>query len=196
MGTYMAWNENNYQLQQKVLAIAQQYRIMDPSGNLVGYVKQKAFKLKEDIRVFADDTMQQEVLLIKQQQVLDFAGTFAVTDVATGQLVGFLKRKGLKSIMKDDWEILDTQGQIIGRIYEAGGALATLRRFIGFLAIIPKTYNVELNGQIVSLFKQKFKVIGDIWELDFTGDPNHALDRRLGICGALMMSMVERKKGA
>jgi len=192
----MTWDQNHYQLQQKVLAVAMQYRILDPSGGLVGYVKQKVLKLKEDIRIFADDSMQQEVLLIKQKQVLDFTGAFAVSDPATGQLVGYLKRKGLKSIMKDEWEILDAQGQIVGRIYEAGGLMTTLRRFISFLAFIPKTYNVELNGQIVSIFKQKFKAIGDIWDLDFSGDPNHDLDRRLGICGALMMSMVERNKGA
>ncbi len=192
----MTWDQNHYQLQQKVLAVAMQYRILDPSGGLVGYVKQKVLKLKEDIRIFADDSMQQEVLLIKQKQVLDFTGAFAVSDPATGQLVGYLKRKGLKSIMKDEWEILDAQVQIVGLIYEAGGLMTTLRRFISFLAFIPKTYNVELNGQIVSIFKQKFKAIGDIWDLDFSGDPNHDLDRRLGICGALMMSMVERNKGA
>jgi len=195
-GTKMTWNENQYELQQKVLAIAQQYRILDSSGNLVGYVKQKAFKLKEDIRVFADDSMQQEVLLIKQQQVLDFSGAFAVSDPATGNLVGYLKRKGLKSILRDKWEILDTKGQIFGEISEADSALATLRRFIPFLAFIPKTYEVMVNGQLVATFKQKVKIIGDIWHLDFSADANRVLDRRLGICGALMMSMVERKKGA
>lgn len=192
----MTWDHNHYQLQQKVLAVAQQYRILDASGDLVGYVKQKVLKLKEDIRVFADDSMQKEVLHIMQKQVLDFSGTFAVSDAATGKLVGYLQRKALKSIMQDEWEILDTQGTIIGRIYEAGGALAIMRRFIPFLKFIPKTYNVELNGQTVSIFKQKVKIIGDIWELDFSGDPNQALDRRLGISGALMMAMVERARGA
>ena len=39
----------------KLLALASQIYIRDANGNLMGYVKQKMFKLKEDINIFADE---------------------------------------------------------------------------------------------------------------------------------------------
>jgi len=39
----------------KLLALASQIYIRDASGNLLGYVKQKLFKLKEDINIYADE---------------------------------------------------------------------------------------------------------------------------------------------
>ena len=46
----------NYPLQLsfKILAIARQLSVTDTTGRLVFYVKQKAFKLKEAVTVFAD----------------------------------------------------------------------------------------------------------------------------------------------
>ena len=40
----------------KLLAIASQIYIRDANGQLTGYVKQKLFKLKEDINIFADES--------------------------------------------------------------------------------------------------------------------------------------------
>lgn len=192
----MAWDQDHFIIKQKVLAVAQQYSILTQDEQLIGYVKQRLLKLKEDIRIFTDETMTQEVLHIKQQQVLDFSGTFAVTDPTSGQLIGYLKRKGLKSALKDTWEILDPKGQPMAQILESGGGLTLLRRLIPPLRLIPKTYTVEMSGQVITEYKQRFKIIGDIWELDFSMDPNHVLDRRLGICGAMMMAMVERMSAA
>ena len=39
----------------KLLAIASQIYVRDANGQLIGYVKQKLLKLKEDINVFADE---------------------------------------------------------------------------------------------------------------------------------------------
>ena len=38
----------------KILAIAPQISVSDANGALVLYVKQKAFKLKEDVTIYAD----------------------------------------------------------------------------------------------------------------------------------------------
>ncbi len=48
------------------------FYVFDPNGALILYSKQKAFKLKEDIRVFTDETMQTEALSIQARHVLDF----------------------------------------------------------------------------------------------------------------------------
>ncbi|MCY1083605.1 hypothetical protein [Archangium lansingense] len=57
-----------------------------------------ALKLKEDLRVFTGEDMQQEVFSIKARNILDISATYDVTDSASGQKVGALRRKGLKSM--------------------------------------------------------------------------------------------------
>ena len=121
------------------------FHIYDLSENLIAYVEQKAFKLKEDITVFADEEKQNPLLNIKAQQIIDFSAAYTVTEVASGEVVGHLKRKGFKSILRDEWTIADVSGQEIGRIQEDSALLATIRRFLTNL--IPQSYNVEIHGQ-------------------------------------------------
>src|SRR3990172_2846008 len=55
------WFQNFYRIRKKVIALAQQYYIEDQAGRPLGYSRQKMFQLKEDIRVFTDDTMSREL---------------------------------------------------------------------------------------------------------------------------------------
>src|SRR4030095_15649211 len=82
--------------------------VYDANGALVLYSKMKAFKLKEDIRVCTDESLETEALSIQARSVLDFSGSYDVYDSATGERVGALRRKGLKSsFYKDEWVILN-----------------------------------------------------------------------------------------
>jgi hypothetical protein len=61
------------------------FYIYDPNGALVLFSKMKAFKLKEDIRVFTDETLQTEALSIQARSVLDFSSSYDVYDSASGR---------------------------------------------------------------------------------------------------------------
>ena len=62
---------DSYTIRKKLLSfLGQKFHIYDPQWQLVGYVKQKAFKLKEDIRVYADETCASELLVIKARQIV------------------------------------------------------------------------------------------------------------------------------
>src|SRR5262245_30515186 len=69
----------------------------DEQGNAIAFCKQKAFKLREDIRVYTDESMSREILLIRARRILDFSSAYDVIDSATQQSVGVLKRRGIKS---------------------------------------------------------------------------------------------------
>ena len=56
---------DQYLLKRQIFALAGKFRYYDPLGNLVMFSEQKMFKLREDIRVFADESKSQEVLQIK-----------------------------------------------------------------------------------------------------------------------------------
>ena len=184
---------SNYLVRRKILKIlGAAFHIYDPTGNIAFYSKQKAFKLKEDIRLYTGEDMQTEVLTIQARSMLDFSAAYDVFDPIANLKVGALKRKGMKSIIKDEWIIMDAQDQEIGFIREDSMALALVRRFLTNL--IPQTYHGEVNNQPVCVFKQNFNPFVTKINLDFSMDVNNLLDRRLGLAGAVLLCAIEGKQ--
>ena len=89
------------------------FRIFDPEGRLQFFVKQKAFKLKEELNVFADEGQSNKRLTIKARSVLDFSGTYDVTDATSGEVVGACKREGMKSMFRDSWLVLGAGDELL-----------------------------------------------------------------------------------
>ncbi|MFQ5817036.1 MAG: hypothetical protein ACE5H2_03650 [Terriglobia bacterium] len=177
----------------KVLALfTPKFHIYDQFGSLVAYVEQKAFKLKEDIRVFADEQKQQPLLHIQARQVLDFSAAYDVVVAATQEKVGALRRKGLKSLLKDEWLILDATDQPIGHLREDSALLATLRRFLTNL--IPQNYHVEVHGQPVGEIKQHFNPFVLKYSVDLRADPGRQFDRRLALAAVVLLLAIEGRQ--
>jgi uncharacterized protein YxjI len=187
------WYQNAYTIKKKVLTVWNKYWIQDQRGKNLGFSKQKMFKLKEDIRVYTDEKMKEELFKIKQQQILDLWATFAVVDTKTDATLGFIKRKALKSgLVRDEWEAYNAQNQLIGGIYEKTGR-GLARKYMPGGKLIPQKMTFELNNAPVAKIDQKFKVIGDIWNLTCTGLPQD-FDRRVLLGSMLLMGMIERKR--
>lgn len=161
------------------------------SKDLLFYSQLKAFKWKEDIRLFTDESMSSEVLSIKARQALDFSAAYDVIDSQKNEKVGVLKRKGFKSMLKDEWIVMDANDREIGLIKEDNLALALLRRAIG---IIPQKYHGEIHGSQVCSFQQNFNPFVMKIVADFSGDSRQAFDRRLGLAAALLLCAVEGKQ--
>jgi uncharacterized protein YxjI len=170
------------------------FYVYDSNGDLTLFSKMKAFKLKEDIRVFTGEDMTTEALSIQARSVLDFSGSYDVYDSATGQRVGALRRKGLKSsFYKDEWVILDGAEREIGLIQEENAFLALLRKYL-LGALIPQTFNVTIGDRTVAEFSQKFNLFVTKFSLNFALDPQGLLDRRLGIAAAILLCAIEGKQ--
>ena len=85
--------QTQYLLRKQMLKLfGATFRIYDQAGNLSFFVQQKAFKLKEDIRVYADEGKTTEMLVIQARQIIDFNAAYDVVDSLTGEKVGALKR--------------------------------------------------------------------------------------------------------
>ena len=130
-----------YLLKRQALALTGKFRIYDPAGRLVLFSEQKMFKLREDIRVFSDESKTQEVLSIKARQILDFSAAYDVVDSAYNQKVGALRRRGLQSILRDEWEVLDANDNVVGKLFEDSMGLALLRRFL-LGSWLPQNYDM------------------------------------------------------
>ena len=172
------------------------FRVYDPSGQLAFYSQQKAFKLKEDIRIYADESQAEEVLSIRARSWLDFAAAYDVVDPLSGEKVGALKRKGFKSMVQDEWVIMDANDRDVGLVREDNALLALVRRFVPFAEFIPQNFLGSISGQPVCEFRQHFNPIIQKITLDFSPDVTGLLDRRLGLAaGILLVAIEERQDG-
>ena len=183
----------SYLLKRQAISLTGKFRFYDPLGNLVMFSEQKMFKLREDIRVYSDESKTQEVLSIKARQIMDFSASYDVVDTAMNQKVGALRRKGLRSLLRDEWEVLDANDNIIGLIFEDSIGLALLRRFL-LGSWLPQNYDITLGQTRVGDLRQNFNLFRYELNLDFSMDTARMLDRRLGIAAGTLLAAVEGKE--
>jgi hypothetical protein len=185
----------SYLLKRQVFALTGKFRFYDPGENLVMFSEQKMFKLREDIRVYSDETKSQEVLSIKARQIIDFSAAYDVVDTAYNQKVGTLRRKGWSSMLRDEWQVLDADENQIGVLFEDSMGMALLRRFL-LGSWLPQNYDITLGETRVADLKQNFNLFRYELNLDFTMDPSQKLDRRLGIAAGILLAAVEGRQSS
>lgn len=189
-GAFPAFAADRLLFRRKVFKLfGNAFHVYTPDGSLVLYGKQKAFKLKEDIRVYQDEAQARELLVIKARSIIDFSAAYDVHDATTGERVGAYRRKGLRSILRDKWEILDTGDFVIGTIEEDSMYKALLRRFLSNL--IPQSYVIEAGGVEVGRLKQRFNPF--VFKADYS--VIGGLDRRLILAGMVLLMCVEGRQG-
>jgi hypothetical protein len=188
---HSAFQYDRYLLKRQVLALTGKFRFYNPGGVLVMFSEQKMFKLKEDIRVFADETKTQELLQIQARQIVDFSAAYDVIDSTTGDKVGVLRRKGFRSLLRDEWEVLDAGDQPLGILFEDSLGLALLRRFL-LGTFLPQNYDLTIEGQRVADLRQRFNLFR--YELDLSMDMAQQLDRRLGLAAGILLAAIEGKQ--
>ena len=183
-----------YTVRRKVLQlVGATFHVLDPHDQIVFYSTLKAFKLREDIRLYADEDMVTDLIVISARQIIDISATYDVTDATSGEKMGALKREGLKSILKDEWTILDVDEQEMGKVKEDSWLTAILTRILG--GLIPQTYNIEIGGVLVATMKQNANPFVTKITIDFAPDTQNLLDKRLGIATAILMCAIEGKQG-
>ena len=185
-----------YTLRRKVFTLlGAKFHIYDPNGQLALYAKLKAFKLKEDIRLYADEQMTTEVMSIRTQSIFDVAGTYDIHDTVANETVGALRRKGLKSIIRDEWLVIDKQGNTVGKIVEDSQLKAIVRRFIDLAAfLMPQKFHVEMGTQTVATYQQNFNPFVQKIAIDFTHDTGGKLDPRLGLAASVLLCAIEGRQ--
>lgn len=169
------------------------FRVLTLDGQLMHFVYQKAFKLKEDITVYADTAKQVPQLHIQARQIIDFSAAYDVVDVASGQKIGALRRKGWESMARDEWTVLNVYDQPIATIQEDSLAMALLRRLLSNL--IPQNYTVYQGQQAIGQIHGTWNPFIVKYTVDFSGDPNRYLDRRLALAGVVLLMCIEGKQG-
>ncbi len=167
-------------------------KVVSPENQLILFAKLKALKLREDIRLFADEAQAEEILRIHARTILDIGTIYDVFDSATDQKIGSVKRKGWKSILQDEWEIWDENEQVLALMSEDSMLLALVRRFLTNL--IPQKFTIADNkAQTVANIKQNFNP----FTIRLSCNVNEAspIDRRLTMVATIMLAAIEGRQG-
>jgi uncharacterized protein YxjI len=189
------------ELRFKLLALASQIFVRDRNGTLLLYVKQKMFKLKEDVRVFADTQQQRELFSIRADRIIDIAAEYAITDTAAGAALGSIKRQGMRSFWRAHYEIRGADGTTY-TVREESVMIRILDGILGQLPIVSAltgyvfnaAYRVTLpSGRPVmrivktpALFEGRFR-IESLMKME---EPQ----QNLLVLGALMLLLLERQR--
>jgi hypothetical protein len=186
---------HRYVLKRQILRlVGAGFRIFEAgSGRMAAYCDQKGFRLREDIRVYGDESKSREVLAIQARQILDFSAAYDVYDTEGRYKVGVLRRKGFSSMVRDEWEVLDPADRLIGVVREDSVQLALIRRLL--VNLIPQNYDMVMHdGRRVCDLRQNFNPFTYCLTIDFSMDPQGTLDRRLGLAAGILLGAIEGKQ--
>jgi uncharacterized protein YxjI len=187
----------------KITTLSSDFNITDKNGNYVAYVRQKMFKLKEDVIVFSDESKSKELFNIKANQWIDFNASYMMTDLVNGRKFGRLARKGVRSIWKSRYDIIDEKDQSKYQINEDNGWIKVFDSFIGEIPILGlftgyflnPSYTVKDNaGKEYFRLKKMPSLIGRRFQLERLIDIDEE-DESLVILSFLMMVLLERARG-
>lgn len=187
----------------KIGTMSNDFVAKDATGKTLVYVRQKMFKLKEAIQVFATEKKQEVLFTINADRIIDFNASYAFKN-ADGQLLGQIGRKGARSILKAHYEVYDNDKNQEFVIQEENpwakfwdaliGELPIIGMFTGYM-FNPK-YGVKRPGSeepVIRLSKEK-SFTGRRFKVEKLGELEPGEDERV-ILGLMMMSLLERRRG-
>jgi hypothetical protein len=190
----------------KILGAAIDVRDAD-SHDQVGYIEMKAWVLREDVRLYTDQSKQHELLRIHARTIMDFGATYDVYEGGNDTVLFSMRRKGLRStFIRDHWDMYDAHDTLVASLQETSSGLALVRRYVGLIPIVgfvaelvlmvaPLTYSITAAGSTVSgarLTHRKNPIIVKMG-LDMS-DGDGRLDPRIGVSMAALLSVIDATK--
>lgn len=179
----------HYTVKQSFWAIfGRSTRVFSPDGMLVAFIKRPLLKWKEEQTIFADEAQTQPLLFIKARKAIAINMVRDVFDANTGELVGSIKSRGWKSIIRDTWDILDPHEQTVGVMQEDG--MSILRRMF---PILLGKWKIELQGQMVAYVKQVFRFFAKEYTMDMSMNQGR-MDPRFAMALAVLALQAESRR--
>ena len=186
----------------KITTLASDFTITDRNENSLAYVRQKMFRLKEDVVVFNNESKSQENFRIRANQWIDFNASYAITD-SFGENLGKIARKGMRSIWKATYNIFDQNDTQKYKVQEENAWVKVLDGMVGEIPIIgmftgyflnPSYIVHDNNGKEIYRLKKMPSFFGRKFQLDQINDiPDH--EETLVVLSLMMMVLLERAKG-
>ena len=186
----------------KLTTLSSDFTITDSNENSLAYVRQKMFRLKEDVVVFNNESKSQENFRIRANQWIDFNASYAITD-SFGKNLGKIARKGMRSIWKATYNIFDQNDTQKYKVQEENAWVKVLDGMVGEIPIIgmftgyflnPSYIVHDNNGKEIYRLRKMPSFFGRKFQLEQINDiPDH--EETLVVLSLMMMVLLERAKG-
>src|SRR5215475_14496679 len=119
--------QSHYLIRRKFWSVFERvFRVFTEDGQLIMYIQHPLLKLREEFMVYADEAKTRPLLRVKSRQIIAVNFSYDVSDAETDELLGSVQKRGLRSLVRDRFVLLDASGAEIGYAEEQGAAL--LRR--------------------------------------------------------------------
>ena len=193
----------NYPLQLsfEILSVARKLSVIDAAGNLSFFVKQKAFKLKESVTVFADVDQKVPLYQLAADRVIDFSASYHFKD-ARGTHVGTVRRKGMKSLWRARYDIVNGSSRPL-TIQEANpwakvgdalfGEIPIVGMFSGYL-FHPEYLVAREDGTPVMRLKKEPAFFQGKFSIEKLGTISEEEETRI-LLSLIMMVLLEKQRG-
>lgn len=185
----------------KLVAVAPQIYVRDAAGQVRMYVKQKLFKLKEKVTVFADEGQTQPIYHIQADRVIDFSARYNFT-TTDGRPLGAVRRRGARSLLRAHYEVMQGEDVVLlirelnpwAKVGDALlGEIPIIGMFAGYFFHPAYTVTRADGGEVLRATKQPA-----MWEGKYTVEKMADLSpeaEALGVLSLLMLLLLERRRG-
>ncbi len=186
----------------KIGTLANDFTAKDANNETVAYVKQKLFKLKEQVIVFSDEKKTKEMFYIKANKWLDFNTTYNFTS-ADGTQLGKIARKGWKSLMKAQYELYDEnekQDLVIkeenpwAKVFDSLFAEIPIIGMLTGYVFNPKYIITRPDGTHVARISKQKSFFGRRFSIDKLSEFESGEELRV-LLGSMMLLLLERRRG-
>ncbi|WP_159017942.1 hypothetical protein [Algibacter sp. L3A6] len=185
-----------------ISTFANDFVATDASGATVAYVRQKMFKLKEDILIYNDENKTEVNYRIQADRWIDFSAAYSFKDKAGNEL-GKIARKGWRSIWKAQYELIDQNQKLQYHIREDNAWVKVFDSMFGEIPILgmftgyffnPSYSVIDLNNKAVVKLKKEGSFFGRKFSVSKLQEIDKDDEYRI-LLGLMMMVLLERRKG-
>lgn len=186
----------------KISTFSNDFIVKDYDGHTINFVRQKMFKLIDEVNVFNDESKSELLYTIKANKWIDFSTTYVFTN-NEGAEVGRVARKGWASMWKARYEIYDenkVQDLLIqeenGWI-KVGDALLSEIPLVGIFTgyFFNPSYKVTRpDGTMVARLEKERSFFGRRFSVSKLAPFEPGEEERI-VLGLMMMILLERRRG-
>ena len=186
----------------KITSIANDFRVNDATGAEVAFVRQKLFKLKEEIQVFNNESRSELNFTIKANKWLDFSASYVFFD-RQGREIGRIVRRGWKSLWKSTYDIYDENQQQDFSVHEENPFVKVFDGIFGDLPIIgmftgyffnPTYLVTRPDGTAIARLSKEKSFFGHRFSVNKLTEFESGEENRI-LLGLMMMILLERQRG-
>lgn len=186
----------------KVIALARQFSVEDNTGRLLMYVKQKAFKLREAITVYADEAQTRPLYRINADRIIDWSARYSISNEA-GEEIGAIQQQGMRSIWRTRYDIYRGD-RVVFEVREENPWAKVGDHFLAEIPVIgffagylfhPKYLLSTAEGAPVLRATKQPAFFEGRFQIERLETPLSAEDERLLLIGAVTAVLLEKNRG-